>query len=161
MPSTYTPIATTTLGSASNSVSFSSISGTYTDLVLVGSLNVTAGLDYWVRVNSDSGSNYSNTRIIGNGSTASSARSSNGAQIYINATGTATGQQQFTMNLFNYSNSTTYKTLLIRYDVANQETVARVGLWRNTAAINTILIQTDSSTFTAGSMFTLYGIKAA
>jgi hypothetical protein len=34
MASTYTPIATTTLGSAAASYTFSSISGTYTDLVL-------------------------------------------------------------------------------------------------------------------------------
>ena len=33
--STYTPIATTTLGSAQADVTFSSISGSYTDLVLI------------------------------------------------------------------------------------------------------------------------------
>jgi len=35
MPITYEPIATTTLSSAQSSVTFSSISGSYTDLVLV------------------------------------------------------------------------------------------------------------------------------
>ena len=32
---TYEPIATTTLGSAASTITFSSISGSYTDLILV------------------------------------------------------------------------------------------------------------------------------
>ena len=38
MATTYEPIATTTLGSAAASITFSSIAGTYTDLRLVLSL---------------------------------------------------------------------------------------------------------------------------
>ena len=161
MASTYTPIATTTLGSAAASYTFLSIPGTYTDLVLVGSLVPTAALDYFLRVNSDSGTNYSNTKLIGNGSAASSSRGSNETKFYVNAIGSTTGQQQFTANFLNYSNATTYKTQITRFDVANQETVARVGLWRSTSAITSVTIQTDSSTFAAGSTFTLYGILAA
>lgn len=158
---TYTQIATTTLGSAQSSVTFSSISGSYTDLILVGSLNTSAALDYWYRLNGDTGTNHSNTRLIGNGSTASSSRGTNSDRTYINAVGSTTGQHQFIIHLLNYSNTTTYKTQLVRFDNAGQESNARVGLWRSTSAITTILIQTDSSTFTSGSTFTLYGIKAA
>ncbi len=161
MPKTYEPIATTTLGPASASVTFSSIPQTYTDLVVVGSLSATAGLDYWYRLNSDSASNYSNTRLTGDGSSAASGRTSSADRTYFNILGTGTGQHNFIMHLMNYSNTTTNKTQLIRYDNAGTVTALRVGLWRSTAAISTILIQTDSSTFTAGSTFTLYGIKAA
>ena len=35
MPATYEPIASTTLGSAAATISFSSIPGTFTDLVVV------------------------------------------------------------------------------------------------------------------------------
>jgi hypothetical protein len=38
---------------------------------------------------------------------------------------------------------------------------ASVTLWRNTAAVSTFEVFPDTSTFTAGSTFTLYGIKAA
>ena len=159
--STYTPIATQTLGSTAATVTFSSISGAYTDLVLVASLNTTAALDYWFRLNGDTGTNHSNTRIIGNGTAALSSRGANSDRTYINAVGSTTGQHQFTINLLNYSNTTTYKTQLTRFDNAAQELNARVSLWRSTSAVTTILVSTDSSTFTAGSTFSLYGILAA
>ena len=59
---TYTPITSTTLGSNTASVTFSSISSAYTDLVLV----VAGALDgaNWVptlQFNSDTGTNYSTT----------------------------------------------------------------------------------------------------
>ena len=161
MAATYTPIASITLGATAASVTFSSIPQTYTDLVLVGSVSATAGLDYWYRLNSDSASNYSNTRLTGDGSSAASARTSGADKTYFNVLGTGTGQHNFIMHLMNYSNTTTNKTQLIRYDNAGTATALRVGLWRSTAAISTVLIQTDSSTFTAGSTFNLYGILGA
>jgi hypothetical protein len=63
------------------------------------------------------------------------------------------------MNFFNYSNTTTYKTVLTRAGRNNQATEAFVGLWRNTAAITSISL--TSQTYTTDSTFTLYGIKAA
>jgi hypothetical protein len=160
MPKTYEPISSTTLGTATASVTFSSIPQTYTDLIIVGNLNTTASLDYWYRLNSDTGSNYNNNRILGNGTTPTAFRATNQTINYLNANST-TGQHSFITHFMNYSNTTTYKTQLTRYGNASLETVLRVNLWRNTAAISTILIQTDSSTFTSGSTFTLYGIKAA
>ena len=160
MAKTYEPISSFTLASAASSVTFSSIPQTYTDLVLVCSLNTTAGLDYWYRLNSDTGTNYSNSRLSGNGSTATSFRGASGTFVYLNSA-TATGQHNFIMNLMSYSNTTTNKTQLIRLNNAGTDTILRAGLWRSTAAISSILIQTDSSTFVAGSTFTLYGIKAA
>jgi len=77
MPSTYTPIATTTLGSAASSVTFSSISGAYTDLVLVGAGTLASNLYLNVKFNNDTGSNYSRTELYGDGSSAASYRESN------------------------------------------------------------------------------------
>ena len=73
MAVTYTPITSNTLTSATASVTFSSISGTYTDLVLVVSAqSASTNVDLAMRFNSDSGTNYSNTRLYGTGSAAGS-----------------------------------------------------------------------------------------
>ena len=166
MPSTYEPIATTTLGSAAASVTFSSISGAYTDLVLVVdySLNV-SNSSLFVRLNGDTGSNYSNTRISGNGSVASSGRGSNSDQARITADTTAQSastRQIVTINLMNYSNATTNKTFLSRYN-STGGTEAFVDLYRSTAAITSIQVKGFDATaiIESGATFTLYGIKAA
>ena len=118
--STYTPIATTTLGSAQSSVTFSTISGSYTDLVLIGSYGTANGNCPLMQFNSDTGSNYSITELVGNGSSASSSRRSNGTSIDIAKTvgGNGNLEQNFVISIQNYSNSTTYKTALVRQNLA-------------------------------------------
>lgn len=159
MTATYDCIATTTLGSAQTTVTFSSISGSYTDLVFVASVKDSNGACF-LRFNNDSGANYSRTWLTGNGSTASSNRQSSANQVFIVAD--ATNFELNVTNIQNYSNSTTNKTSLIRYGIANAEAAAAVYLWRSTAAINRIDIISTSGTATiaADSTFTLYGIKA-
>jgi hypothetical protein len=165
MPSTYEPIATINAGGAS-SATFSSISGTYTDLIMVwGGSTSTTGQDVRVQVgngSADTGNNYSFTYLSGNGSTASSARGIRPNTNYILtqvSNGTASNNT-FKWQFMNYSNTTTLKTILCRADSA--ETTTIVGLWNSTAAINVInVFPTGSTTFTIGSQFTLYGIKAA
>ena len=166
MASTYTPIATQTLGSAAASVTFSSIPSTYTDLVLVMDFSITTANDsVYLRLNSDSGTNYSNTTLSGNGSTAYSGRdSSSSSGIRLSAYNTAQGASTRQVNITqfqNYANTTTNKTVLNRYSSVGG-TEAIVGLWRSTSAITSILLRFYSSqNFESGSTFTLYGIKAA
>jgi len=167
MPTTYEPIATTTLGSAAASVSFTSISGTYTDLVLICSpAQTTAGQgDIYIQFNSDTGNNYSSTALYGSGSAAGSTRQSNVNGIrpeYYGYPDTTIGQTTTIVHIFNYSNSTTYKTALARANAASTGTDAVAGLWRNMAAITSMtVLMNASATFKSGSTFTLYGIKAA
>jgi hypothetical protein len=162
MALTYESIATTTLASTNSTITFSSIPSTYTDLVLIGAPIVSASLDYKWYVNGDNTSGlYSQTRLLGNGSSATSARTTAANFLYLDATAPASGSvQNFVMNFMNYANATTYKTVLVRYNDAGTETAARVNLWRNTNAITSITISTDTSTFAIGSQFTLYGIKS-
>jgi hypothetical protein len=65
----------------------------------------------------------------------------------------------------NYSNATTYKSILIRSrgtrDNDSTDTTAIVGLWSSTSAINIIKIFPASGNILAGSTFTLYGIASA
>ena len=164
MPATYEPIATTTLSTATASVTFSTIPGTYTDLVLVASITgVSVATDPWIRINSDTNTNYSWTWLAGNGGSVYSERGSNNSKLYYSAISTIQNNvQNVIWNFNNYSNTTTYKTVLWREADAGTETGATVGLWRSTSAITAIEISLDSSrTYSSGSMFTLYGIKSA
>jgi hypothetical protein len=164
---TYEPIATQTLSSAAASVTFSSISGSYTDLVLVANF-ATSTTDYaQIVLNSDTTvSNYSGTYLLGNGTSAASGRYSGASGAYwlggSTQTATTVGGGMARYMFQNYSNSTTYKTVLQRADTASTGTGTMVGLWRNTAAITSIKIQTVSGyNLLSGSTFTLYGIAAA
>ena len=169
MPSTYTPIATTTASGSVSSVTFSSIAGTYTDLIIVSSASLASGAENLrFRFNSDTGSNYSFTVLNGSGSGALSTRSSNQTYIAADWNGFLTTTTNVTLiNIQNYSNTTTNKTALVRSNNAASAASgvdAIVGLWRSTSAITSITILnsgTGGVNFAAGSMFTLYGIAAA
>lgn len=165
MALTYEPIATNTLSSATNSVSFTSIPSTYTDLVLVVSAwHATASSQVALRFNSDSGGNYSYTRLLGSGTAATSERDVNKSTIflgYINSTATS---PNFICSIQDYSNSTTYKTTFNRFNtIGNWGNMgATVGNWRSTAAITSMAITpADGGNFASGSIFTLFGIQAA
>jgi hypothetical protein len=157
--STYEPIATTTLGTATSSVTFSSITGSYTDLVLVTN-SFGTGVFFSIRINGDTGTNYSRTRFNGNGTTATSARDSSASSIAINDL-SSTVREIAILNFQNYSNSTTFKTVVFRQNLSSSSVGATVGLWRSTSAITSIALNTFSNTFAVGSTFTLYGIAAA
>lgn len=155
---TYVPIATTTLGSAVASYTFSSIPSTYTDLVLVvNGSNTGAGGNY-IQLNGDTATNYSVTYLYGDGTTAGSSRISTNAtpySLYFN-----TVQSTAILHVMNYANTTTYKTILNRSNSGDYVS-ERVTLWRSTAAISSILVGNTSYNYTAGTTFTLYGISAA
>jgi low temperature requirement protein LtrA len=161
---TYEPIATQTLSSTQTSITFSSIPQTYTDLVLVCSVQVTAATDdFNIWFNGDTGNNFSRTQLAGNGSISFSSRTTNESRFRIadympNSTLFGT----IVANIQNYSNSTTYKTCLLRQSNAADLVNAQASLWRNTNAITSIVIkQSGAGYFNAGSTFTLYGITAA
>lgn len=162
--STYTPIATQTLASTAGSVTFSSISGAYTDLVLVLNLKSTSSNYPTMIFNSDGSSLYSTTALKGSGTAAASGRNSNTTVMYIAETATIPSDEfkfNSILHIMNYSNTTTYKTALIRTNGTTTSVEAIVGLYRSTAAITAIQITASSSTFAIGSTFTLYGIVAA
>lgn len=163
---TYKPIATTTLSSNQTTVSFSSIPATYTDLVLImvhKATGIASAANGYLRFNSDSGSNYSKTQMLGVGA-AQSQRASNATFIqwpFDDAEWTVTR-----FNIMNYSNTTTFKTTIIRQDLGNYGTAAITGLWRSTAVINAFSLTCSDNLgggtadqFASGSTFTLYGIE--
>lgn len=163
MAATYTPIASITLGAAASSVTFSSIPQTYTDLVLIINAGLTTGeADASLRFNSDTGTNYSRTVLYGNGTSALSARNSNSDTIITIQFGALSNGPLTKIEIMNYSNTTTNKTVLQRAGYASSIVALTAGLWRNTAAITTIDVgNRGGTTYVVGSTFNLYGILGA
>jgi len=156
---TYALIASQTLGSATSTVTFSSIPNTYTDLLLVfqGVYSLTAGSG--IRLNSDSASNYSQTWIYGDGATAGSFRLANSS--LVGTYNVTSAQVLNTFHILDYSNTTTYKTILLRNNLLGVDTEAAIATWRNTNAVNTVTASLDrAGNFNTGSTFRLYGIEA-
>lgn len=163
--STYTPISSITLTSTATSVTFSGIPQTYTDLVLVATTIVASGTgnDVGLRFNGDSASNYSNTYMLGTGTSAVSGRntltySDNG---YLSSN---SGQPNTRIiNIQNYANTTTFKPNVSRASGDNgAQVTAYSNIWHSTAAITTIEVYSASGlTYAIGTTFNLYGITTS
>lgn len=165
---TYTLINSSTLGSATASVTFSSIPTTYTDLILVASAQSTQATTYdnlIIQFNSDTASNYSKTRLGASSGGVTGERTGPEASHMLTAlTATSFSSLIFStsvMNILDYSNTTTYKTSLWRGNSQDGYVQGNVGMWRSTSAITTIRLATLSgSNLASGSSFKLYGIEA-
>ena len=159
---TYEPIASNTLATAVSTITFSSIADTYTDLILVFTGTAATATYTGIQFNGDNAINYSYTQVHGNGTSALSGRSSNSTEIFTSSSNTVTTSQSVMLvNIQNYANTNTYKTVLIRNSNAAVETAAAVGLWRSTSAITSVTVKTPGTNFAVGSTFTLSVITAA
>jgi hypothetical protein len=162
MTVTYEAIATATASGSQTSITFSSIPSTFTDLVLVVQGNTSSSTTA-IRFNNDTGANYSRTGLRGyTPSNANSFRQT--AQQYIALDGSVTQPfENAITHIQNYTNASTYKTVLVRSNNATASGVeALAGLWYGTpAAINRVdVLSASVVNFTAGTTFSLYGIKA-
>lgn len=161
--STYVALATTTLSSAVNSITISSIPTTYTDLVVVlnGTSSNPTGVSFQVGNGTvDTGSNYSYTELYGTGSATSGARAANQTS---GSTGSFyTTQSLNVANFMNYSNTSTGKNIVTRGSNAGNQIDSLANWWRSTSAINIIKFMVNGGyTFSVGTTLTIYGIKAA
>jgi hypothetical protein len=154
---TYDLISEQVLGSAAASVTFSSIPQAYRDLVLeiVGPLT-TATATISLQCNGDTASNYSATLLIGNGTAASSSRTSTQTTMQVGFIGADVSTT--ILHVQSYAATTIYKSVLGRSGSAANQVRAGVGMWSSTAAITSLLVAVSASTFTAGCTFRLWGI---
>lgn len=161
---TYSKIASST-PSGTTTVTFTSISSGYTDLILVMQGSMASAANMFVRVGNgslDTGNSYSVTQIVGTGSSASSSRLSSQTEfkvtegLFFNTS----EQCNLIVHLQDYSNTTTNKTILCRTNSAAIGVNALVGLWRSTSAINQVSLY-GSQNFNSGTVVTLYGIEDA
>ncbi len=165
MAITYEPIATTTVASSgvSGTITFSSIASTYTDLrvILVGQCaNNTFPV---LRVNSDTGTNYSHSFLRGNGTAASAGITTSTNNIYLGQSSWNQRPMLCSLDLFSYSGST--KKIVLASESGDYNgggmVTRTVGLWDSTSAINSISLIVTGDTWNSGTIATIYGIKAA
>ena len=162
---TYTPLANITLGSSAASVTFSSISQAYRDLVLVivGRSSVTTSASDDTKLNFNTGGLYPMVNMSGDGTSATTSSASGPSTMDFGPLSTSysgnTANSQVVMNIMDYSATDKHKTVLIRHD-NKLRTTAEVSRWNQTAAITSILLDLTDGNFVVGSTFALYGVAA-
>jgi len=157
----YIALATTTLGSAAGSVTFSSIPTSVNgvalrDLVLVSNLSCTGLVNVLYRINNDSGNNYNDVRIYTfDGGTGSSSLS-NVAQ---SETGLlSTGQGMIITQFMDFSATDKHKSVLSRNSGQGNYNFTQANRWASTSAITSIRFYPSGGNFNTGSTFSLYGV---
>jgi hypothetical protein len=161
MPATYEPIATSTLGSAAASITFSSIPATYTDLRLVFSGTSSSTGQAQMRFNSDATSLYSYLALFTNGTTAGGDTYNNANEAYITYYSLSTTLPGTAIvDIFAYAGSSS-KSFLVQSSVYSAGLVKTVQMYRSNSAISSILIFSAGYNLNAGTTATIYGIKAA
>lgn len=171
-PGSYESIQTITLGSAAPSVTFNSIPQTYKHLQVRSFIRngvATIGGQSQLRLNGDSGLNYTYHTLYatGSGSVSSSGDGnynwSYGADRFAGGNDTANTFGASILDFLDYSNTSKFKTFRSfgGYD-ANGSGQIRLhsSLWMSTSAITTIYFENQGGgNYAAGSQFALYGIK--
>lgn len=166
MPNTYVKIATVTVGAGgSAAMEFTSIAGTYTDLLIkVSARSAYSGTLNWFDLKFNSSSTgWSGRFLYGTGSAAGSGTQAAFGGAMPAATATANTFGNAEIYIPNYASSN-YKSVSIDAVAENNATAAEADLtaqlWSNTAAITSVTLFPElSSTFVQHSTATLYGIS--
>jgi hypothetical protein len=153
MAITYEPIATQTLGTTATTITFSSIPSTYTDLKVVLSFSMTGFSSVTFRINGDAtNGNYPSRELLAG----SVSTTYFGSSSYSNAGG------MITYDVFSYANTVGHKALwatMFGFGGVGETLLKYGGRWASTSAVTSVTL--GCSTFAAGTIATLYGIKAA
>jgi len=157
MTATYTPLATTTLGTAASSITFGSIPGTYRDLILVVQATRNTQGRMNIRFNGDTGANYALTGINESTITGETSAQFRGVVVDTSVSFMAVS------NIMDYSTTDKEKLMISKVDnagTANSNGVS-VHRWANTSAITSVQVTTtDANTFSIGTTMALYGITS-
>ena len=167
MANTFELISSVTVGSGgSSAITFSSISGTYTDLCLNFSLRSSDGSDYISLKFNTSTSTFTGRFITGTGAgVGSTSRSDN---LYtgtsVPSASTASTFSNGSLYIPNYAVSAN-KSFFIDSVLENNGTAAEsrlmVGLWSTASAITAIEFAHPTASFVQYSTAYLYGVKNA
>jgi hypothetical protein len=166
------PLGMVSVGSGgSSTITFSSIPATYTHLqiraIMQSSVSGSGYKDLFIRLNSDTGSNYARHGLYGNGSSAVAYTTANNARMEVALTIPETSNSGFgtvAVDIIDYKNTNKYKTMRALGGTDNNG-AGYVGLfsslWQNTNAVTSIELLPSSGNFNQYSQFALYGIKGA
>ena len=168
MALTYQLIASNTLTSSAASVTFSSIPGTYTDLVLKvsartdrPSLNID-GINIGLN---NSSTSFSHNYLRGDGATASSGSGSTNSVTRTLDGSTSTANTFGTLEVYIPSYTASQNKPFSFFGVSEENaTTAYINayafLWRDTSAVTSLVLTPSTGpNFVSGSTFWLYGIK--
>lgn len=168
----YESIATVSLTGTTASIEFTSIAADYSHLQirLMARSNRSAVVNdsLHLQFNTDTGSNYDDHYLIGDGSSAAAAAETSVTNISLyRITGAGAGTDTFgvsVIDILDYKNTNKYTTVrALTGDDNNGDGRISLGsgLWRNTAAITSIKLFPNggSSSFVQYSTAALYGIK--
>lgn len=176
--SSYESIASATGTGSSDTITFSSIPSTYTHLQIRGIAKVTAlqrSSLLRVRLNGDSGTNYTQHRLTGDGATAaaSGATAQTGPSFRDSIAGSQTSLPDMAnimgvaiIDIHDYASTTKNKTIRGiagvdgNYSSVDFEINLMSGLWINTSAVTSVSLVSNDP-FTTTTTFALYGIKGA
>jgi hypothetical protein len=119
----------------------------------------------YIRLNSDSGANYSYHNMAGNGSTRTSAGNA-ASTVLLDFPGAGNSSTHWTPGIidiidpFETTKHTTARALATRFE---SRTLGQYsGAWYNTAAVATITVSmAQAASFVSGTKVSLYGLKAA
>ena len=154
---TYTPLASITLASTATEIVLTGFSQDYRDLVIVLQGSLGADNNILMQFNGDTGSNYSDVRMIGYGSAQYTSSAQSGTSMIIGPLDTTQGN--VLVNVMDFSASDKHTTALIRTN-KTAEVGARAGRWANTSAVTAIRLFPASTTFSSGFTVKLFGIEA-
>ena len=169
----YDLLATEILTTTTASITFdvSGLGSTYKHLQIRSTAKASeTANDYWaiaMRYNSDSGTNYSSHRIMGNGSTVASSANVSSTYVYGGLVTNSYGSNPFAgsvVDILDFASSTKNKTSRSFHAVTGAlfRLSLESGAWYNTNPITSItLSHSNASSFIAGSRFSIYGIKAS
>ena len=163
VPTSFESIATST-PSGVNTITFSSIPGTYKHLQVRISAIGAAGSNSFLRVNGAT-TGYSNHRLYGDGTTAA-GNSLGGSDVFFAGNETTslstTLPTVMIIDIHDYASTTRTKSLKALFGTdrnGSGEVTLNGGLYNSTSAITSITFLTGSGNFSTGTSIALYGIK--
>ena len=170
----FESIATATGTGSSATITFNSIPSTYQHLQIRGIARNTYAsnrADLAVRLNGDTGGNYAQHNLYGDGSTATAGNNTGGSYAFIGWTSSANAGSNIVgasiIDILDYASSSKNKVIraFVGNDLNSGTTDSTVwiasGLWLNTNTISSISLYAPFGNFDTTTTFALYGIKGA